>query len=64
MVDLAHQELFGWALREGLTNVVRHCRASSCRSVRLSPSSVEIIDDGVGSPDLLPATALRACGRG
>ncbi len=24
----AHQELFGWAVREGLTNVVRHARAT------------------------------------
>ena len=46
-VDATHQELFGWVVREGLTNVVRHAHASSC-SVRLSPSSVEIVDDGVG----------------
>jgi two-component system sensor histidine kinase DesK len=49
IVDTGHQELFGWALREGLTNVVRHSRATRC-SVRLSGSSVEIIDDGVGTP--------------
>jgi two-component system, NarL family, sensor histidine kinase DesK len=47
VVDPAHQELFGWAVREGLTNIVRHAHASSC-TVRLSPSSVEIVDDGVG----------------
>jgi two-component system sensor histidine kinase DesK len=46
-VDPSHQELFGWVVREGLTNVVRHAHASSC-SVRLSPSCVEIVDDGVG----------------
>ncbi len=51
VVDPAHQELFGWVLREGLTNVVRHAHASSC-VVQLSASSVEIVDDGVGgSPD-------------
>jgi len=49
LVDPANQELFGWAVREGLTNVVRHARASSC-AVRLSPSSVEIVDDGSGEP--------------
>jgi hypothetical protein len=48
IVDPARPELFGWAIREGLTNVVRHARASSC-AVRLSPSSVEIVDDGVGA---------------
>ena len=47
VVDPVHQELFGWAVREGVTNIVRHARASSC-AVRLSPSSVEIVDDGVG----------------
>jgi len=47
VVDPAHQELFGWAVREGLTNVVRHARASSC-AVRLSRSAVEIVDDGDG----------------
>jgi len=47
VVDPAHQELFGWAVREGLTNIVRHAHASSC-AVRLSPRSVEIVDDGIG----------------
>jgi two-component system sensor histidine kinase DesK len=47
MVDPAHRELFGWVVREGLTNVVRHAHASSC-AIRLSPCSVEIVDDGVG----------------
>jgi two-component system, NarL family, sensor histidine kinase DesK len=48
VADPAHQELFGWAVREGLTNVIRHSRARSC-SVRVSASCVEIIDDGHGS---------------
>jgi two-component system, NarL family, sensor histidine kinase DesK len=47
VVDPIHQELFGWVVREGLTNVVHHAHASSC-AVRLSASSVEIVDDGVG----------------
>ncbi|HTZ44714.1 MAG TPA: sensor histidine kinase [Jatrophihabitans sp.] len=46
-VDGDDAELFGWVVREGVTNVVRHARASSC-SVRLGPRSVEIADDGVG----------------
>lgn len=46
-VDPAHQELFGWVVREGLTNVVRHSRATAC-AVRLSASAVEVIDNGVG----------------
>ena len=51
IVDARHQELFGWVLREGLTNVVRHAHASSC-AVLLGRSSVEIIDDGVGGAPL------------
>jgi two-component system sensor histidine kinase DesK len=49
VVDPSNQELFGWVVREGVTNVVRHAHASSC-AVRLSASEVEIVDDGVGVP--------------
>ena len=48
IVDPAHQELLGWAVREGLTNVVRHSRAGTC-AARLSQSGVEITDDGIGA---------------
>jgi two-component system, NarL family, sensor histidine kinase DesK len=49
MVSACHQELFGWIVREGLTNIVRHAHASAC-AVRLSSSSVEIVDNGTGGP--------------
>jgi two-component system sensor histidine kinase DesK len=45
-VDL--RELFGWALREGVTNAVRHSRARNVR-VTLSEGSIEIVDDGIGT---------------
>jgi two-component system, NarL family, sensor histidine kinase DesK len=41
------RELFAWTIREAVTNIVRHSRATSC-AVRLGPASVEIVDDGVG----------------
>jgi two-component system sensor histidine kinase DesK len=41
VVDVSHQELFGWALREGLTNVARHAHATRC-TVVLTASEVEI----------------------
>lgn len=47
VVDETSQELFGWVVREGLTNVVRHSQASTCR-VAVSSTTVEIVDDGVG----------------
>lgn len=55
VVDDETQQLFGWVVREGLTNVVRHSHANAC-TVHISPSSVEIVDDGVGS--------AAACGNG
>jgi two-component system, NarL family, sensor histidine kinase DesK len=56
VVDPAHQELFGWVVREGLTNVVRHARASTC-TILLSACSIEIVDDGVGGA-ALPGNGL------
>ncbi|WP_305783296.1 sensor histidine kinase [Symbioplanes lichenis] len=41
------RELFAWTIREAVTNVVRHSGASRCE-VRLTPGSVEVIDDGCG----------------
>lgn len=41
------QELFGWAVREGVTNVIRHSGASRC-VIRVSLDEVEISDDGAG----------------
>jgi two-component system, NarL family, sensor histidine kinase DesK len=41
------QELFGWAVREGVTNVIRHSGATRC-VIRVSPDEVEISDDGTG----------------
>lgn len=43
------RELFGWIVREGVTNVVRHSHASQC-TVRVGTDSVEIIDNGPGAP--------------
>ena len=47
IVDVAFQELFGWVVREGLTNVARHAHATTC-SVMVSASEIEIRDNGVG----------------
>jgi two-component system sensor histidine kinase DesK len=50
------QELFGWAVREGVTNVVRHSGATRCR-IRVTGSEVEISDDGSGPPAPADGTA-------
>ncbi|MFJ8578426.1 sensor histidine kinase [Micromonospora sp. NPDC093277] len=40
-------ELFGWTVREGVTNVVRHSGARRCE-IRVDGSAVEVHDDGRG----------------
>jgi two-component system sensor histidine kinase DesK len=46
-VDGRWRELFAWTIREAVTNLVRHSRARQCQ-IRLTPYSVEVLDDGVG----------------
>jgi two-component system sensor histidine kinase DesK len=41
------RELFGWAVREGVTNVIRHSGARRCRVV-VNADGVEVSDDGRG----------------
>ncbi|MFI2712939.1 sensor histidine kinase [Micromonospora sp. NPDC018662] len=48
-------ELFGWAVREGVTNVVRHSGARRC-VIRVDPAAVEVRDDGRGPAAGSPAT--------
>ena len=49
----AVETLLSWAVREGVTNVIRHSRARQC-TVRMQREShsacVEVIDDGVARP--------------
>ncbi|WP_319460141.1 sensor histidine kinase [Micromonospora sp. RTP1Z1] len=51
-------ELFGWTVREGVTNVVRHSGARRC-VIRVEPGLVEVRDDGRG-----PAAAAVPGGHG
>ena len=53
-VPAERQEVFAYVVREGVTNTIRHSGASRC-AVRLTPTSVEVVDDGVGSPAGTPA---------
>ncbi|GGL12091.1 sensor histidine kinase [Mangrovihabitans endophyticus] len=46
-VPSRNRELFAWTIREAVTNIVRHSKATHAR-VHLNPGSVEIVDDGVG----------------
>ncbi|SBT45626.1 sensor histidine kinase [Micromonospora auratinigra] len=46
-LPVERDELFGWAVREGVTNVVRHSGARRCE-IRVEPTAVEVRDDGRG----------------
>jgi two-component system sensor histidine kinase DesK len=53
------QQAFAYVLREGITNVIRHSGAAHV-TVRLAPDSIDIVDDGVGSPtDTASGNGLR-----
>jgi len=52
------QQLFGWVVREGLTNVVRHSQARRC-TITLTRDSVEIVDDGIAAPGTPEGSGLR-----
>ncbi|WP_433622984.1 histidine kinase [Nocardia sp. CA-120079] len=42
-----NSELFGWVLREAITNVIRHSAARHC-TVTVTETSIEVADDGRG----------------
>lgn len=50
-------EPFAWTVRECVTNVLRHSKASTC-TITVTPSSITVADDGVG------ATGRRSDGNG
>jgi two-component system sensor histidine kinase DesK len=55
------RELFGWAVREGVTNVLRHSGARHCR-IELGPDGFEIVDDGVGPAPTSTGSAGQGTG--
>ena len=51
------RELCAWTLREGVTNVIRHSQATTCR-VTLNEHGITIADDGAGPLPGIPGTGL------
>lgn len=47
LVDADCLEVFGWVVRESVTNVVRYAHAATCTIV-LGTRSIEVLDDGIG----------------
>ncbi len=56
-VPAGRRELFGWVVREGVTNVVRHSQASLV-TIRVTPTTVEVVDDGRGRAVRAPGSGL------
>ncbi len=46
-IDPNYEELFGWVVREGITNVVRHSRGTTC-TIAVGRNWLEISNDGHG----------------
>lgn len=49
-IPTAQKELLAWCLREAVTNVIRHSRATRC-AVEAGPGRLVVTDDGVGAPE-------------
>ncbi|MFF1571489.1 histidine kinase [Leifsonia sp. NPDC058292] len=60
-----YRELFGWVLREGVTNVIRHSGSRNCW-VSVTADSLDVEDDGrgLGRPGVLSAGGDAVAGRG
>ncbi|WP_158563974.1 sensor histidine kinase [Jiangella anatolica] len=55
-VPAGRRELFGWVLREAVTNVVRHSRATHAR-VAVGPDFIEVWNDGADGTRPGPASS-------
>ena len=55
------RELFAWTVREGVTNVLRHSGATTCR-IELRADAVVVRDDGAGCPAGPGAVGADAAG--
>ncbi|MGO4613074.1 sensor histidine kinase [Nocardia sp. 2YAB30] len=49
LAETPSTELFGWVLREAVTNVIRHSAARHC-TVTVTATTIEVVDDGRGLP--------------
>ncbi len=62
VVDAVQESILGFALREAVTNIVRHAHATRCR-IRLQQSEngcvLEVQDDGCGDAHAVLATVQR-----
>jgi two-component system sensor histidine kinase DesK len=60
-VDPNYEELFGWVVREGITNVVRHSRGTTC-TITVGRNWLTIADDGTCVETTSPGSGLTGLG--
>jgi two-component system sensor histidine kinase DesK len=60
-VDPNYEELFGWVVREGITNVVRHSRGTTC-TITVGRNWLTIADDGTCVETASPGSGLTGLG--
>ncbi|HEX2306880.1 MAG TPA: histidine kinase [Jatrophihabitantaceae bacterium] len=60
-VDPNYEELFGWVVREGITNVVRHSRGTTC-TITVGRNWLTIADDGTCVETAVPGSGLIGLG--
>lgn len=58
VVDPRYRIIFAWALREAVTNVIRHSGATGC-VVSLSEREMTVVDDGIGLAEQSAGNGLR-----
>jgi two-component system sensor histidine kinase DesK len=59
------EAVLGWAIREGVTNVIRHSRAAHCRIALVREDGLvraEVVDDGEGAAGAPEGSGLRGLG--
>ena len=57
------RELYAWGVREGVTNVIRHSRATSC-TITIDRTGLRIADNGSGAHDSSGTGAGNGAGNG
>jgi two-component system sensor histidine kinase DesK len=65
-IDPAHETTIAWALREAVTNVVKHSGARTCRiSLQAADgvAALEVVDDGRGAIGEGAGTGLNGLAR-
>ena len=65
-IDPSHEAMVAWALREAVTNVVRHSGARTCRislQAAAGVTALEVVDDGCGAVGDDAGTGLNGLAR-